>query len=691
MPQAISVIAPNHHAQTPQSPAHQTPNSPTGRCATIRANLARGPHPRYGNAMTSKSVDPALLAVALDRVSGQGFEDFVNEFMAALVGASFVPVGGRADGGADGYIADHLRQEVRRPGHYLQTSITESVPAKVRHTIDRLREVGRNPASLTYYSNRPITNSEALQYELSTQLATSINLRDRRYIASHINSGDHTRAAFDNHLLGLTAFLHRIGASTVLPKSPHVEKPDVFVFLRQEVDRRQGDVRLVEAVVDSLIIWALEGTDPDKDEFLNRGEIRRLILERLPAARPYLDAYLDVRLQSISLKSNPEGRLINWHRKEDLFVLPYSTRQRIAEDNAEDEAVKSEAVAMFADRARLVLGEDGSGTAVSQAAEVTRRALEVAFEREGLAFAHFVTRTEVATDYHYLSDAVALALVDEGVPDRDRNTVGDTVMEILRLTFYHSHAAERRYLERLSRTYAILFTLQSEPRLIEYFQEMSAGFYLYVGSDLLIRALSERYLAPEDQATRNMLAMSARAGATLVLVEPVLEEVVSHLRATDLEYRNYVQPAEGHVDIAMARHASRILIRAYLYSRLTTERSHASPPINWDAYINQFCDVGDLHKPAALSHVKRYLQSELSLSFESRDDLQRVVRMVDVADLTDDISTIKKAPQLAFNDALICHAVYGRREALGESSTTSEFGFPHLVAYGRRNTHARVY
>jgi hypothetical protein len=53
---------------------------------------------------------------------------------------------------------------------------------------------------------------------------------------------------------------------------------------------------------------------------------------------------------------------------------------------------------------------------------------------------------------------------------------------------------ERLYLGKLSRTYLLLFSLNAEPRIIEYFQTMASDFYLYVGSDILIHALSERYL-----------------------------------------------------------------------------------------------------------------------------------------------------------------------------------------------------
>src|ERR1035437_9192701 len=94
-------------------------------------------------------VDPQVLAVALDRVSGNTFEEFVNELQAALVGSDYVPVGGTGDGGADGYVADHLRSDSKRPGHYLQTSVVEKIPAKIRHTVERCRQVGGEGHAVT--------------------------------------------------------------------------------------------------------------------------------------------------------------------------------------------------------------------------------------------------------------------------------------------------------------------------------------------------------------------------------------------------------------------------------------------------------------------------------------------------------------------------------------------------------------
>jgi hypothetical protein len=369
--------------------------------------------------MSGSPVDPRVLAVALDNATGQAFEDFVNEFNAALVGAGYVPVGGMKDGGADAYITDHLRTEVGRPGNFLQASITAKVQTKISQTVNRLREVGREPKLLTYFSSRVVTDSEAIEHRLSSELILIVRIRDRRYISAQINHSVHTRAAFDHHLAHFTAFLKKIGASPVIGPSKHVDYPDVFVFLRQEVDRRDGSAPLVDAVLDTLVVWALEGTDPDQDVVMTADDIRSKILGSFPSAKQYVDTRLTSRLQAISSKSNPYGgRLIKWHSKKHHYVLPYETRERVALDNAEDESLRTEMVESLKSRFAAELGTDLDDQLSNQGARIALQALQRSFEREGLAFARFVSRENGGHHYHYLSDAVAETLAEERIADK---------------------------------------------------------------------------------------------------------------------------------------------------------------------------------------------------------------------------------------------------------------------------------
>jgi len=199
---------------------------------------------------------------------------------------------------------------------------------------------------------------------------------------------------------------------------------------------------------------------------------------------------------------------------------------------------------------------------------------------------------------------------------------------------------------------------------------MTADFYLYVGSDLLIRALSERYLPRADQVHKNTLLMAARAGSNLVLAAPVLEEVVSHLRATDFEFRNHFQGVEHRVTREIAEHAPKILLRAFFYNKINNRGA-----TNWPAFVGQFCDYDQLHKPAGLEQLTAYFRATYSLQYKSRAEMRNLADPAAVAQLTQGLIPVKSDARLAENDALMACAVYGRRSGRPEGAHSTEFGY----------------
>lgn len=109
---------------------------------------------------------------------------------------------------------------------------------------------------------------------------------------------------------------------------------------------------------------------------------------------------------------------------------------------------------------------------------------------------------------------------------------------------YFGDADEREYLRRLAKTYAIFFMLRQDPAIVRYFADMTSGLRLYVGTDLLIQALSEHYLPEENRSATLMLQMAGAAGAELILAESVREEIIGNLRGADHEYHNYYEKIE---------------------------------------------------------------------------------------------------------------------------------------------------
>jgi hypothetical protein len=625
--------------------------------------------------MSDEMIHADLVDVALARVPGTAFERFVHVFYPELAGVNFVPLGGTKDGGADAALSGVFSDS--DPSVFYQMSIQKDYATKIRATITRLRAFGRKPTAVIYISSQHIPRVDAEERTLSQETGVNIRIRDGAYIASHINDSPQTRHAFRAHLSPHLDFLRYVGASQLVAPSKHVQSPAVFVFLRQELERRAGDRTLAEAVVDSLILWALEGTDPEQGKFCTTQQIVENICAEFPFARDLVKVLLADRLKQLSSKQNSTGREIRHHRKEDLYCLPFETRTKVQEENTTEEALRVRVLRSFearmADCCPTLTQEE-----FSEAAALALRAVQLTFEREGLEFAAFLDNGAASSDYANISDSVDTALLEARIRTDKLETYKGAILESLRSTFYNSAPDERLFLGKLARTYSLLFGLQAEPRIVNYFQEMASDFYLYVGTDLLVRALSERYVRPEDQRVRTLLRMLAESGATLVLAEPVLEEVAHHLRTTDNEFQSLFAGRESQVSYEIVRNCPKILIRAFFYARMDPP-SGIGGPMNWAAYLQQFCNPRQLGNEQGRSELRRYLLSTFSMKYESRQEIENLVanddRQRELAELATALQPDKATAELATNDALMALAVYERRERNGELAKATEFGF----------------
>jgi len=203
---------------------------------------------------------------------------------------------------------------------------------------------------------------------------------------------------------------------------------------------------------------------------------------------------------------------------------------------------------------------------------------------------------------------------------------------------------------------------------------MAGDFRLYVGADLIVRALSEHYVPEPDQMTRNTLLVATRMGAKLILTEPVIDEVVHHFRRADAEYRRHIDEIEHRLTYDIAQQVPQIMLRAYLYARMNPNLAGRRPRC-WQAFGQQFCSYETLHRPSAFDDLRQYLQVGFGLSYSSTAELESLVDLDQVSALADRLLPVKKDPRLARNDALMALAVYGLRRRSGETSRVMEFGW----------------
>ncbi|MBY8299426.1 hypothetical protein KW538_11025 [Vibrio fluvialis] len=611
-----------------------------------------------------ETISSELVDIALERVEGFAFEKFAQSFFSVIDGRDFVPCGGVKDGGADGVF------RTERETTYYQMTRQENHRSKIRQTVGRLREFNRNVNSLIYVTARSIPHIDKEEDDLGEELGIRLRIRDRRYISSHINDSAGTISAFYEYLEPYTRFLLNVQTQgDRFITSPHVKDPSAFVFLQHELSQRQGDKKMIHSLADTMILWALSETDPDNDILMTEQQIKERIFGYFPWVQKVLQMHIKPRLEHLK-GSTKDERKIRWYSKAKSYCLPHETRKAIASEATRDETLRIR----VHDELKLVASGlcDADDGFYDILANGCIEVINKIFERQGLLFSHFISAKPDAEPPLVVSDCIDESIKSYSFSDDNQvNLYRETLDVLMREVFYNSTLSVREYLKNLSKTYVLLFSLQAEPKVVEYFSNMSVNFRLFLGSDILVKAISERYLNEENQAARNLLKIASEAGVKLYLSECVLQEVYTHLKGTFWEFHNHFREMEQYMKPEIIRNCDKILIRSYFYARAENKVK------SWKKYIEQFVTYERMEKDEGIDDIRRYLVSEYRLKFVPNSDLESVCNKEMVKSLANRLieEGIKEHESLAYNTALQIHGVYGERRKHGEVSGVSELGY----------------
>lgn len=306
--------------------------------------------------------------------------------------------------------------------------------------------------------------------------------------------------------------------------------------------------------------------------------------------------------------------------------------------------------------------------------------VEHAFTVKGMDLSLFIIDQELSDlSEMNLSQEVEARLDKLAIAPDDRRAVYDAIVGCLRRIIYAPGEIERRYMMKLSVTYFVLFALKNEPRIVEYFNSLSERLVLFVGSDLIIKALSEYHLNKEGQMVTTALAAMKASGADLLMTEPALDEVFTHLHASVLEFENFYAPVESQIDEDFVPAIDRILIRAYFYSRMGIN-SNGKAPKGWRSYIGQFCSYDDVRRKKSRDGLRMYLCDKFGLTFESREQSLKSIDREELSRLTFAIADERQGRKLknlvlAYNDAVHVLRVYSKRREIGENTVPNPFGY----------------
>lgn len=625
------------------------------------------------------TINIKLCGTAVSECDTSAFEQFAQSFHAALVGSAFVPLGGMHDGGADGF-EENIYESASRTGFFLQASKSVDIPGKIRRTVRRLRAFGREPNVVLFYFSEPIATIDKIEEDLSIELNVTVRIRGKQFVEAHINNSPQTIEAYNSFLKPAIMHLLAVGTAGATRQFPF-EAKTLCAFLGQEISRRRGNASVLTVITDSLILWSLEGTDPVKKIYMNQNQIQAKIEEAIPVAKQFIKGTLQTRLAALSNKANDAGRQINYHRREDAYVLQHEQRQKLHDDNAEE----AEIITKVSDFVTLHLRSqlpDKLHNRLHDVTAIVMRCVEQIFYTQGLEISVFIRdRSGSFNDEIQLTDSINSGTDALDVDVNDKSLIREAVRSCMRKIIFAPDEATNEYLIRLSNTYFLLFALKNEPRVVEYFSGMAQQLVLYVGSDLIIKSISEYHLPEHGQLVTNALKLLQRSGATLIMSGPAYEEVYTHMRAAVLEFENYYATIEPQIGLDFVAYIDRILIRAYFYA-VHQVNTVGKTPRGWKSYINQFCDYKDILSGKNRDGLKRYLCDRYGFEYEPRETMRRSVDRALTKKLAERLAeerrskkrSDERALELAANDALHALRIFSRRQQLNEANVSNPFG-----------------
>lgn len=606
------------------------------------------------------NVDPKAFEYALSQISnGFVFEEFAQHFLASVLGYEFEPAGRVKDRGIDGL--QHVFQRKHYERMIYQVSTERDAAKKLENTITKLAEHQIEYDTLCYITTRRVTSHDTLIDELYTKFSKPVRIWDIQWLSARVNSAPGTINAYTTFILPSLHEFAQPGKSYVFGEL--VKDPRVFVFLRQQWDKDSDTRQLDSILADTLILLALEGTDPDKGLLKSVHEIKKDITARIAFEPKSLFPMIDKRLRILSEKP----RQINHHTGVDAYCLPFETRVAIQERNLLDARLHQE----FQTDAEAILEKHLAHSAVSvkDCLSLVESAINRIYYQQGLEFSDFILKGQNQEAFEKdLQGTISETVDSSSVIPPNREVVKSALMMAIREMSYIGSPAIKEFLRKLSSTYMMMFLLHCDPKLAMYFQGLASRLRLYVCTSILVPAMSEYLLDEGCRRHWNLLKGARDAGVRLIVNKTIVGELAAHFRSIlsryELEYAGRESVYEG--DEIKTLYVDEIMIRAFFYARM---RGKAT---SFDGFIDNFVSPDMSHPEDELID---WLREEFGVEYIEDDTLGVSLDKDEVNRLYEAVKKHKSASPKAMSDAKVILTIYALRRRGNESGTRDISGY----------------
>lgn len=588
--------------------------------------------------------------------NGNIFEGFSQTFLAAVLGHEFMPVGGLKDRGIDGLEFIFGKKPDCRTIY--QVSIEKDCKGKLDRSLEKLKTNKIEFDRFVYVTNRVFPEKDKTAEEYWETYKTPIQICDLSWFVSNAN---HSEATINAYQVFVDSYLHEFQKpGTEVVVADLVGDPRLFVFLRQQWEAKRPEDQLDEMLADTLILYALEGTDPDKNILRSKEEIIKRIATHLKFEPKLLGAQIDRRLGFLSKKPH---RKIKFHSKDNLYCLPFETRQELLAKNLKDKGLHDSFKETVAEKLKFFLKESVNVDLVA----LIDSCLNKIFYKQGLEFAELMSSGHSKQAFERsLPETISEVVDSSQVPNPKRALVKQALLATIRDLVYNGTHEQKEFLRSLSNTYMLLFLLQCDPKVATYFASMAGKLNVFVCTSILVPALSEVLLSSENRRYWNLLVGAHRAGVKLKINDTILDELVGHFKKIKAIFQEeYAHNEIEYTDEIVALYIPEIILRAYFYGR-------ARGKVNtFDEFLDNFCSP-DLRN--AKQELIDLLSYEFGISYAQTNASQIKLDTAEETALTQELEKTK-GQHKAKNDARLILTIFSMREQNKEADGKNLTGY----------------
>ncbi len=377
---------------------------------------------------------------------------------------------------------------------------------------------------------------------------------------------------------------------------------------------------------------------------------------------------IDERLNQLSRKP----RRIHYHTSQDAYALDYQERLAIQIRNLNDVSLDE---AFERDTRKSIESNVPSELAnETDFYPIIRTLLQRLFYQQGVEFTNFVLGDSSKDVFKKsLPELVSQVVNESKIITSDLQRVKVYVLTVIRDITYNGTRRQKEFLSRLSHTYLMLLLLQCDPKICTFFTSLAGKLRIYVGSSIIIPALSERFLGEENRRYTNLLKGAREGGVTLQINRAILSEIAAHLRMVKKKYEEYFEHNEDlYEDEATIPYILEIIIRAYFYARMRKQ-------------VKSFVEfIGAFVSPSMYrldDSVVGLLKSDFDINFITNESLGIHLDREELKRIEDQLVEYKKlrsywgAEKRARLDATVILTIHALRERDNESGEAGIFGY----------------